>query len=88
MEGSGFTAADYEIDPVDVWPDNWPLVRLFSRLGDQWRIGMNGRPSGMDYTLAMALMDRMKLDDDTFNLWLDSLQVMASAALDEMNKED
>ena len=61
-------------------------MRLFSRLGDQWRIGANGRPSGMDYTLAMTLMDRMKLDDKTFDLWLDSLQVMASAALEEINK--
>ncbi len=40
----------------------------------------------MDYTLAMTLMDRMKLDDKTFDLWLDSLQVMASAALEEINK--
>lgn len=80
------TPEDLETDPVEVWEVNWPVVLLFTRIGDQWRYGFSG-PTGMDYSLAITLMNRMKLSDEAFDEMLDALQVMANAAREEMRKE-
>lgn len=80
------TPEDLDTDPVEVWEENWPVVLLFTRMSDQWRYGFNG-PTGMDYTLAITLMERMRLSDEAFDEMLDALQTMAHAARDEMRKE-
>lgn len=77
---------DVSPETVEVWACNWPAVRLFARMSNQWREGFRGE-TGMDYSLALALMDRMKLDDKTFDEMLDALYAMECAALEEMRKE-
>lgn len=34
---------------IDVYPENWPAVRVFALMSTQWRVGMMGA-IGLDYT--------------------------------------
>lgn len=68
---------------VEVWPDNWPIVQLFARLGTQWRIGFGG-PTGLDYAAVLALMRAMRLKRDDFEDFFAGVQTMERAALDQM----
>jgi hypothetical protein len=81
----GLTPEDVEPDPVEVWPDHWPVVRLFAQMTGQWRIGFNG-PTGLDYSFAFSRMDRMQLDPAAYDEMLDALHVMEMAALDELKE--
>lgn len=87
LEGSGFTPADYETDPVEVWPENWPAFSLFCRLQTQWRASMNG-PTGLDYTALLALMSRMKLSDEDHEDLFADVQTLERAALEAMNQKE
>lgn len=73
---------DYE-----VWPENMPAINLFTSISTQWRVGMNG-PTGLDYNVIFARMDRMKLSEQQYEWLFDDLQVIESEALAEMNKKD
>jgi hypothetical protein len=43
---------------VEVWPENWNVVRLFMALATQWREGFHGR-TGLVYASVYPLLDRM-----------------------------
>lgn len=79
----GLTAEDYEGDAVQVWPDTAAALALFSRLGTQWRIGMAGA-TGLDYTAALALLARKRLDPGAEDELFEDIRVMESAALAAM----
>jgi hypothetical protein len=79
------TRGDVEGDPVEVWPDNWQAVNLFSRLGTQWRVGFSG-PTGLDYMAVWTLIDRQRLDAEAADEMFDCVQVMERAAMDVMNE--
>ena len=63
------------------WPENEPAIRLFSDLLTQWRVGMGG-PTGLDYTAAYPLIDRMAADAEEWDALFYDLRVMESAALE------
>ena len=70
---------------VEVWPENWPVFEVFSRVGTQWNVSMGG-PTGLRYEAIYPLIDRMCEGE-----WLqmfDDLQVMERAALDLMREKD
>ena len=54
---------------VEVWPENWLAVRVFSLMSTQWRVGMGG-VTGMDYAALPFVLKRSgcrrKKIDDTF----------------------
>lgn len=76
----GMTAADYE-QTVEVWPENWPAVMLFDRVGTQWR--SNGFDlCGLDYAALYPLLDRMNLDPVAWDDMLSDIQALESAALE------
>lgn len=52
----------------------------------QWRTGFNG-PTGLDYSLALSLMERLRLDDAAHEEMLDALHTMEQAALEEMTRK-
>ena len=79
------TRDDVEGEPLGVWPENWPIVNLFSRLSTQWRVGFSG-PTGLDYGAAWLLIDRMRLPDAEADEMFDGVQVMERAAMDAMNE--
>ena len=87
LSAFGLTAEDLAPDAAEVWPENWPAVKLFGRCGGQWKTGMSG-PTGLDYTLPLKLMDRMGLDDKQYDALLDSLNILETEALSTMNEAD
>jgi hypothetical protein len=69
---------------VEVWPENWDAVQLFTALGTQWRVSIGGGPSGLDYAALMALMP---LYGGPSRDLLDRVRVMEAAVLTEIRKE-
>lgn len=78
-------AADRTVHLVEVWPENWHPMRVFSAMSTQWRTGMNGA-TGLDYAVLPEIWRRTKTPpadrDDVF----DCLQIMEVAALDHMHR--
>ena len=71
---------------VEVWPENWPVFEVFSRVGTQWNVSMGG-PTGLRYEAIYPLIDRMCGRDDWLQMF-DDLQTMERAALDVMREKD
>ena len=68
---------------MEVWPENWRVFVLFSRLQTQWSVGMSGA-AGLRYEAVYPLLDR---ETDTQNEWMElfqDVQVLESAALKQM----
>lgn len=86
MRASGFTREDYEAAPVEVWPENWPMVQFFARLSTQWRHGMGG-PTGLDYASVLALLRTLGLKRAERDEMFEAVQVMESAALAEIHRK-
>jgi len=63
---------------IDVWPENWQSVQVWTRAQTQWRMGFGG-PTGLDYNGVEAVMRQMKIEDtgDCF----DRIQVLEAATL-------
>lgn len=66
--------------PIELGPEEYDAVRLFYRLGTQWRrVGMDGVRTGLDYAAVertAAMMD-LAMTPDLF----DDIGVMERAAL-------
>lgn len=69
---------------VEVWPENWRAFQLFTHLQSQWRVGVGGA-TGLDYTPAFHLMDRMGLEPSEWDDLFGDLRAMESAALRQIN---
>lgn len=81
----GFTAEDYETDPIEVWPENWQTWLLFSGMQTQWYIGKNGR-AGLNYLVLFAMIDKLGLSKEESDLMFLDIQAMEYSALEEMAK--
>lgn len=86
MRAAGFEPEDYESDPFEVWPENWPIAKLFGRLLTQWRAGAKGA-IGLDYSIVFDLLDRSGYTETAWWQALDDLQEMERAALNAMREE-
>ncbi len=71
-------------DCCEVWEENWETVVMFMRLQTQWRTTMAGY-QGLDYGAAQWLMSLYHVEDPV--TMLEGLQVMESAALQELNRD-
>lgn len=87
LDDTGFTAADYEIDPVDLWPENETAINLFTSISTQWITSMSGHV-GLNYLVLFARMDRMKLSDQEYEWLFDDVRVIEAEALKIINKKD
>lgn len=87
--GAALVAAirrDQENREVEIWPENWPAFRIFSRLSTQWRTDMSG-PTGLCYEAVYPLIDRQNLPPDEWEQMFDDVQVMERAARSVMRGE-
>jgi hypothetical protein len=82
----GLTRADFERVPVEVWPENFTVFRLFCDLQTQWRTGMGG-PTGLDYNTLFHRLDRMRLSDEDYTAIEDDIRVMEYEALATMHDQ-
>ena len=78
---------DYKEPTVEVWPENWDALRLFSDNSTQWRTGPNG-PAGLDYGVFFQILDRKRLTDEEYEAMLDQLRVIEIAALKAMREDN
>jgi hypothetical protein len=85
MVGGLFDAADYGLDHVELWPENWRPWRLFCDLATQWRIAMNGH-TGLDYGVLFRLLDEEHLSADDWRDTFDCVRALEGAALDQMRQ--
>jgi hypothetical protein len=65
---------------VEVWPDNWTVIRVFNVMSTQWVVGACG-PVGLNYAVLPEVWRRTKVSpadrDDVF----EDLRVMEQSAL-------
>lgn len=80
-----FSAADYGLDAVEVWPENWPSWSLFCQVSTQWRIGMGG-PTGLDYGAIYPLLDRIATDPAEWMDLFEDIQTLERTALKQMSE--
>jgi hypothetical protein len=66
-------------DELEIYPENWQAVQLFSSCQTQWRTSMAGI-TGMDYNAVKIVMDSMDIEDkEVFR----KLQIIEFSALNE-----
>lgn len=80
MAKLGLTLADIANDDVEIWPDNWPVFRLFNALGTQWRTGACGA-TGLDYTSIRDVASYIGIKKRQIPELFPDLQVMEAEAL-------
>lgn len=70
---------------IEVWEDNEAAFHLFTTVMTQWRTDMRGA-IGLDYSAVYPVMERLRLDDDSWRELLRDLQVMEAHALPILRK--
>ena len=83
MAAAGFRPEDFDTEPFELWPENWPVWQVFCELSGQWRQAMGG-PTALDYTPLFTRMDRLGLDDEGWNSLFSDIRVIESSALKQM----
>jgi hypothetical protein len=84
MTAGGFTAADFEREDVEVWPEHHDAWLIFTKMTTQWRADFNGR-AGLVYESLYPLIDRLNLSPDEWDEMFDDVRVLESAALKAMH---
>ena len=82
----GFTAEDYEEDPVEIWPASLQAFGIFQFCFTQWRHGFGG-PTGLDYNVLFRRIDRLGLPPDQAAELENDLREMELAALEEIHRK-
>ncbi len=86
LEAFGFKPSDF--GDFEVWSDNMPAINLFSSISTQWRMGGMSGPTGLDYNVLFARMDRMKLSDQEYEWMFDDIRTIEAEALTAINRKD
>lgn len=76
----GLGVDDFEEDEMEIWPDNWPVFRLFNALGTQWRTGAVGA-TGLDYSVIREVAVLIGIKKRQIPELFPDLQVMEAEAL-------
>lgn len=71
-----------DADAFEIWPENWPTWKLWAEMSSQWRVAGMGGLIGLDYAPLFMRMDRMRLDEDTYELMFADIRAMESAVLE------
>ena len=69
---------------MEVWPENWRVFVLFSRLQTQWSVGMSGA-TGLRYEAVYPLLDREAQGAEDWQQLFDDLQTLEGTALKQMS---
>jgi hypothetical protein len=70
---------------VEIWPELWPVFRLFCDLQTQWFVGMAGQ-TGLRYEALYPLLDRMTTTPEAWREWFEDVQHMEGVALKTMRE--
>lgn len=80
MFAAGLRPEDFDDESFEMWPENEAAISLFASVSTQWRVGMNG-PTGLDYNVLFARMDRMKLSEEAHERLFQDMRVVEAEAL-------
>lgn len=84
----GLTVEEASGPPVEIWPDTYPAVLVFSSLMTQWRrAGMTGAVVGLDYAVIPTVFRLRGIPRHEWEQTFDDLRVMEGAALEHLNKK-
>ena len=85
LKAFGLSAADFDHEVIEIWPDCLEAYSVFDDMNTQWRVGMSG-PTGLDYSALPIVLEanNVKISKEL----LSDLRVMEVAALKEMSKKD
>ena len=70
---------------MEIWPENWRVFVLFSRLQTQWSVGMSCA-TGLRYEAVYPLLDREAQGAEDWQQLFDDLQTLEGAALKQMSE--
>ena len=84
MRAAGYEPEDFDGEEFEVWPENWRVFVLFSRLQTQWSVGMSGA-TGLRYEAVYPLLDREAQGAEDWQQLFDDLQTLEGAALKQMS---
>lgn len=87
MESFGITEDDLDFD-IDVFPCNWPALRLFLAMQTQWRIGGTGTRTGLDYAALPVVERRIGVKKKDRSRLFDDLRVMENEVLSAWAEEE
>lgn len=65
----------HEPTAVDVYPENWPVFRVFMAMQTQWHIGFNGR-TGLIYSALPFVFRQLGISKKQHADVFEGLQVM------------
>lgn len=82
----GLCAEDFPPPSVELWPDNWPPIKLFTGISTQWRVGAGG-PVGLDYNIVFHELDRSDMAGDDYDDMMGAIRVIESTALTALHKK-
>ena len=82
----GLTAADLDEEDIEVWPCNWPAIRLFSSMRTQWRASASGA-IGLDYGCIHDVAAFLGIKKKKLASIFPDLQVLEGEALRVMAEE-
>jgi len=85
MRAAGYEPEDFEGEEFEVWPENWRVFVLFSRLQTQWSVGGMGGATGLRYESVYPLLDREAQGAEDWQQLFDDLQTLEGAALKQMS---
>jgi len=81
----GLSKEDFPPPSIELWPENWPSIQLFTHMSTQWRVGGSG-PVGLDYNVIFHELDRKGLAVDDYDDMLACIRVIESTALEAIHK--
>lgn len=75
-----------DLAAVEVYEENWPAWELFTYMQTQWNVGPGGI-IGYRYEVAHHKLDRARLDPEEYEIRMEELRIMESAALTAMRSQ-
>lgn len=87
LEAHGLSLEDYEDDATECWPENGPVLEVFSRVSTQWRVAGMGGYVGLDYTALYRVMDEMGYRGPDWLQMLDDIAAMEAGAMARRNSK-
>lgn len=83
----GLRSNDYKAPEIDVWPENWPAIKLYVDNRTQTIQGPGG-PVGLNYSWFQSCMERQRLDVEEAGRVMEGLRTIEGAMLELVYEDE
>jgi uncharacterized protein DUF1799 len=83
---TGVKPEDWPEPEVDLWPENWAPIQLFTTISTQWRTGAAGA-IGLDYNIVFHELDRKGLSGQDYEEMMHAIRDIEEAALQVLHEK-